>query len=44
MIRNRIRLGVIQDFVFLCRKMGSVNGNFGKVYNKCADAIQKSTL
>ena len=25
---------VIQDFVFLCRKMGSINGYFLKVYNK----------
>ena len=25
---------VIQDFVFLCRKIGSINGYFLQVYNK----------
>ena len=40
---------VIQDFVFLCRKIGSINGYFLQVYNKriyheCDEWIEKIVM
>ena len=40
---------MIQDFVFLCRKIGSINGNFlqvnnKRIYNECEGWIEKIVM